>query len=176
MNEPGVTCVIPTGKKNEYRVTKGGNDEVPVAASTGEVTGDGKGAVEGEVTGDGKGEVTGDGKGAVEGEVTGDGKGAVVPVPVVGEVTGDGKGAVVPVAGEGGGKPANKKRGRKSRGGALSFSELSSSNSVAAATTPTQKTHGGKSRKCKKGGKTRKNKKSTKKSTKKRCAKKSSKK
>ena len=74
----------------------------------------------------------------------------------------------------GGGKPVNKKRGRKSRGGALSFSELGSSNS---ATVPI-KTQGGKSRKNKKGGKKsmRKNKKGCKKNTKKRCAKKGSKK
>jgi hypothetical protein len=85
-------------------------------------------------------------------------------VPGTGQATGEG-------TGQGGGKSSNK-NSKNSKGGALSFSELGSSPS---ATVPI-KTHGGKSRKCKKGGKTRKNKKSTKKSTKKRCAKKCSKK
>jgi hypothetical protein len=87
------------------------------------------------------------------------------------ELTDNGEGEGEGNDNKGGGKSSNK-NSKNSKGGALSFSELGSSPS---ATVPI-KTHGGKSRKCKKGGKTRKNKKSTKKSTKKRCAKKCSKK
>ncbi len=155
MSEPGadVTCVQPIkGKTDEYKVVKGGTE---LKGAVGDATG--TPPVKGEVK-PGEVPVKGEGDDTPKGE---------------GDDTPKGEGADTD---KGGGKPANKKRGRKSTGGALSFSELSSSNSVAAATTPTHKTHGGKSRKCKKGGKTRKNKKSTKKSTKKRCAKKSSKK